>query len=120
NARPVDPSARAVGVDFKNRRAAAVLAGVAVRLRPHRDVKLRSAAIEHDVAGGVSTGRQVEELLRRAARLQVAPPVLESNDRGGVADVQVVATECETKRQAQSARTGTPAVRRRTAGRWVG
>src|SRR6185436_8247802 len=99
--------------------AAAVFAGVAVRCRAHRDVQLRSGAIEHEVAGRVSPGRQVEQLLRRAPRFEVAPPVLESDDRISVADVQGVAVEGETKRQTQSTLTTAPVVRRRSAGRWV-
>ena len=116
----IDPIAGAIRVELEDGRAPAILAGVVVRLRPDRDVHLGPGAIEDDVARGVAAGRQIEQLLGLALRLQIAVRVLVADDRAGVADVEIAVVERHPERRGQRAWTPVGKRRRLHTGRRLG
>src|SRR4029079_11724711 len=88
-----------IRIELEDRRAAAVLTRVVVRLRSDGHVHLVAGAVEDHVARRVPSRRQIHELLGGALCLLIPVRVLEADQRAGVADVQIAVVECEAERR---------------------
>src|SRR2546427_6710916 len=97
----VDSLARSTGIICADRRAKRWFARVLIRWRAHGDIHLLSIAAEDDVAGAMTAGRQVHELLGRALCFGVAGRIFVANDAVGPAEIQITVVKRHSEHAAE-------------------